>query len=221
MNQKRFPSPESTRGFCVRQRPLLNLTVLSFFSQFPGSALVPPSIPSGTRSAVRLDPGLSAQVFPRRGQGQAAPSPEAQAARRDPQADSPQPPRLAWEGWPLAATSCPLGAETCRLRGFKGQLPLGTEQSRPGSERGQGGFTGVCVQRQVCGTDVRGMGRGGPRRQGIEAGRGSSRTLQGLGIPLNSRCVPGGRRWSALPPGSPPLPGVRTMNSALWICRAV
>ena len=32
MNQKRFPSPETTRGFRVRQRPLLNLTVLSFFS---------------------------------------------------------------------------------------------------------------------------------------------------------------------------------------------
>lgn len=32
MNQKRFPSPETTRRFCVRQRPLLDLTVLSPFS---------------------------------------------------------------------------------------------------------------------------------------------------------------------------------------------
>ena len=181
-------------------RPLLNLTVLSFFSHFPGAACGSPPVPSGNYSVARLDPNLCSNVSATR----STPTfPVAPAARGRLQPDpTAHPPRRAWEDRPHPAAGCPSVAQTRRFPGFKGRFHSGTERSRPRSEWSGGAFVRVCVSRQGCGTDIHGTGPGGPRRQGIWASSGSSRTVRGLGNEIDRKRATGRRRRSASAPGN-------------------
>lgn len=198
-----------------------NLTVLSFFSQFPGSACGSPPVPSGKYSVVRLDPNLCSKVSTTRSKPTRRFS-GSPGSTRSSAAGPNYPPTEACLGGPV--TSCrglsfrrpdpslPRVQRTVPFRHRTVPAEIGMEWKcvclrvfrdkavgQTYTERGLGALAG-----RVSGPAAALLGRFG---DSASRSTGSARRAGGEGPPRRgeTRTIRGGPSM------------VRTMNSALWI----
>ena len=221
-----FLSPETTRRSCVVWRPLLNLTVLSFFSQFPGSACGSPPV-STLRELFRSPPGPESLL---------------KCFRHAVDADfsgSPGSTRSSAAGPNCPPTEARLGgpATSCRGLSFRRTDPSLPRVQRTVAFRhrtvpAEIGMEWRCVCPRVCfesrlwDRHTR-NGAWGPSQRLFSDGSSSGPAAALLGRFGDSAtrsagsARPAGGEGPRRPRETRSIPGVRTMNSALWIGPAV